>query len=96
MVSVPDLAEVHERVDGGKEGTVEPATALRNEFRNGIWKRSAPSFEIWVGDLPGTSVSPVQLFTYFNTHLSSLLATNSQHRIRSSAKYMFAVKTSAF
>jgi len=33
--------------------------------------------------------------TYFNTHLSPRFATSSQHNIRSSARYILAVKTSA-
>ncbi|KAG9680048.1 hypothetical protein KCU87_g28, partial [Aureobasidium melanogenum] len=42
-----------------------------------------------------TSVSPVACLTYFNTHDSLRLATSSQQRIRSSARYMLAVNTSA-
>src|SRR5690242_4898306 len=99
MVSVPDLLEVHERVHCSKEGAVEPSTTLGDKFRNRIFAKLAMQFIRYVQlnvDLPGTSVSPLQFFTYFNTHLSSLLATNSQQRMRSSAKYILAVNTSAF
>lgn len=95
MIGLPDLFEVHKRVDSGKEGTVQPSPTLGDEFRNRIWKVSTLR-DIGQINLPGTSVSPVQLLTYFNTHFSSLFATNSQQRMRSSAKYMFAVNTSAF
>jgi hypothetical protein len=43
---------------------------------------------------PGTSVSPVADLTYSRIHFSLRLATSSQHKIRSSARYMFAVNTS--
>ena len=36
MVRGPDLAKVNERVDGSEESTVEPATALRDEFGDSI------------------------------------------------------------
>jgi len=36
VIGVPDLTEVDEGVDGGEEGTVEPATTLRYEFRDSI------------------------------------------------------------
>ena len=36
VVGAPDLAEVDEGVDGGEEGTVEPAAPLGYEFRDGI------------------------------------------------------------
>lgn len=36
MVGVPDLAEMHEGVDGGKEGPIEPSPALGDEFGDGI------------------------------------------------------------
>lgn len=99
MVSVPDLLEVHERIHCSKEGAIEPSTTLGDEFRNGVFAKLAMTFAALVQlnfNLPGTSVSPLQFFTYFNTHLSSLFATNSQQRIRSSAKYILAVNTSAF
>lgn len=96
VICSPDLAEVDEGVDGSEEGAVEPSSSLRDELRYCVWILSVTSCNYVSLNLPGTSVSPVQLFTYFNTHFSSLLATNSQHRIRSSAKYIFAVNTSAF
>ena len=36
VVGRPNLPEVNERVDGRKEGPVEPATALGDEFRDGV------------------------------------------------------------
>jgi hypothetical protein len=36
MICVPDLSEVDERVDCGKEGTVQPSPTLGNEFGNSI------------------------------------------------------------
>jgi hypothetical protein len=96
MVGCPDLLEVEERVYGSEEGTVEPTSTLGNELGYGVCNMLA-SAVVRTGfvSLPGTSVSPVAALTYFKTHCSLRLATSSQHRIRSSAKYMFAVKTSA-
>ena len=34
VVSLPDLLEVDQGVDGGEEGSIEPTTALGDEFRN--------------------------------------------------------------
>ena len=36
VVGLPDLTEVNQRVDGCKEGAVEPAAALRDKFRDSI------------------------------------------------------------
>ena len=36
MVCEPNLLEVDERVNGSKEGTVEPSTTLGDEFGNSI------------------------------------------------------------
>ena len=36
VVGVPDLAEMHKGVYCGKEGAIEPATALRYEFGDGV------------------------------------------------------------
>jgi hypothetical protein len=37
MVGMPDLSEVDQRVDGSEEGTVQPASPLRDELGNGIY-----------------------------------------------------------
>ncbi len=37
VVGEPDLLEVDKRVDGGEEGAVEPAAALRDELGDGVW-----------------------------------------------------------
>lgn len=98
VVGVPDLFEVDEGVDGGEEGSVEPATALGDELGYRVCGALDVEFLMRKKEvsIPGTSVSPLQFFTYLRTHLSSLLATSSQHRMRSSARYIFAVNTSAF
>ena len=36
VVSVPDLAEVDERVNSCEEGAIEPATTLGDELRDSI------------------------------------------------------------
>lgn len=36
VVGAPDLPEVYERVDGSKEGAVEPAPPLRDELGDGV------------------------------------------------------------
>ena len=38
VISMPDLAEVDERVDGCEEGAVEPPSSLRDELGDGIWR----------------------------------------------------------
>ena len=97
MICTPYLFKMHERIDRGKESSVQPSPPLGYELWNSIYieKVSKQPASKDSSHLPGTSVSPVALLTYFSTHRSSLLATNSQQRIRSSARYMFAVKTSA-
>jgi hypothetical protein len=90
MISCPDLGEVSLRIHRRKECTVEPSTTLTDELRHSIWRSAfmnARNVE------PGTSVSPVADLTYSRIHFSFLLATNSQQRMRSSARYIFAVNT---
>ena len=36
MISSPNLLEVYERVDCGKEGSIQPSSPLRYEFRDSI------------------------------------------------------------
>ena len=97
MLRVPYLLKMYERIDCSEESPIQPSSSLGYELRNSICVEvplALPPLELF-NHLPGTSVSPVALLTYFSTQCSPLLATNSQQRIRSSARYMFAVKTSA-
>jgi hypothetical protein len=36
VIGRPNLPEVEQRIDGSKEGTIEPSSTLRNEFRNRV------------------------------------------------------------
>ncbi len=38
MICVPNLSELHKRVDRSKEGAIEPTSTLRDEFGNSIYE----------------------------------------------------------
>lgn len=70
--------------------TVQPSTTLSNEFSNSfrLQKKGVLIFEpLSCRDGLTTSVSPLAAFTYVSRHWAPALATNSKHRIRSSARY---------
>ena len=74
-----NLVEMCQSVYSGEERTVQPSTSLQNNS----------------AIVSGTSVSPVADLTYCKIQWQFRFETNSKQRIRSSARYMLAVKIPA-